>query len=78
MTATYGVVRVPALAGEGSAGISPRKCMKVGDLVRWKGSVGIVVEIGKFVGNGDLLVKWHDHPDPLPARSDLLELLTSA
>jgi hypothetical protein len=24
-----------------------------------------------------LLVKWHDHPDPLPARSDLLELLTS-
>ena len=52
--------------------------MKVGDLVRWKGSVGIVVEIGKFVGNGDLLVKWHDHLDPLPARSDLLELLTSA
>ena len=77
MTATYGAVVVLASAGEGSAGTSQRKCMKVGDLVRWKGSVGIVVEIGKFVGNGDLLVKWHDHPDPLPARSDLLELLTS-
>ena len=78
MTATYGAVRVPALAGEESADTSPRKCMKVGDLVRWKGSVGIVVEVGKFVGNGDLLVKWHDYADPLPARSDLLELLTSA
>ena len=51
--------------------------MKVGDLVYWRGSVGIVIELGKFVGNGDLLVKWHDHPEPLPARSDLLELLTS-
>ena len=77
MTAMYGAVHVRALAGDESAVTLRRKCMKVGDLVRWKGSVGIVVEIGKFVGNGDLLVKWHDHPDPLPARSDLLELLTS-
>ena len=52
--------------------------MKVGDLVYWRGSVGLVIEVGKYVGNGDLLVKWPASPDPLPARSDLLELLTSS
>jgi len=49
--------------------------MKVGDLVRWRGSVGLVIEVGKYAGNGDILVKWHDYPDPLPACSHLLELL---
>ena len=77
MTAMYGAVHAPALVGDESAATSQRKCMKVGDLVRWRGSVGLVIEVGKYAGNGDLLVKWHDHPDPLPARSDLLELLTT-
>ena len=51
--------------------------INVGDLVRWRGSVGIVIEIGKFTGNCDLLVRWHDCPEPLSARSALLELLTT-
>ena len=77
MTAMYGAVPARALGGGESADTSQRKCMKVGDLVRWRGSVGLVIEVGRYAGNGDLLVKWHDHPDPLPARSDLLELLTT-
>ena len=52
--------------------------MKVGDLVRWKGSVGIVVEVGKFTGGGDILVQWMDSalgPDPLVGKSELLEVV---
>ena len=49
--------------------------MKVGDLVYWRGSVGLIIEVGKCTGGGDLLVKWHDSADPSVARSDLLELL---
>lgn len=52
--------------------------MKVGDLVRWRNSVGVVVEVGKFTGGGDILVKWMDPalgPDPLVAKSENLEVL---
>ena len=52
--------------------------MQVGDLVRWKNSVGIIVEVGKFTGGGDILVQWMDPalgPDPLVAKSELLEVV---
>ena len=52
--------------------------MKVGDLVRFKSnvysSIGIVVEVGMYVGNKDVKVLW-DGADTFTERSAVLEVV---
>ena len=54
--------------------------MKVGDLVRFKSnaysSIGIVVEVGMYVGNKDVKVLWNRDPDPFTERSAVLEVVS--
>ena len=62
--------------------------MKVGDLVVWRGSlwtgkesVGLVVETGKYAGNGDVKVLWNrgfDSDEPHVHNSKFLKLVTSS
>ena len=58
--------------------------MKVGDLVTWKNHdvdmVGLIVEIGKYAGNGDVKVLWSgiDSYEPHVQNSKFLKLLTSS
>ena len=62
--------------------------MRVGDLVAWRGSlwagkesVGLVVETGKYAGNGDVKVLWNrgiDCCEPQIHNSKYLKLLTSS
>jgi len=49
----------------------PRKGarMKVGDLVSFRGSVGIVVEVGTFGVGYDVMVMWHDEAAPMMEQS---------
>jgi hypothetical protein len=49
----------------------PRKGarMKVGDLVSFRGSVGIVVEVGSFGVGYDVMVMWHDETVPMMEQS---------
>ena len=49
----------------------PRKGarMKVGDLVSFRGSVGIVVEVGTFGVGYDVMVMWHDESEPMMEQS---------
>jgi len=44
--------------------------VKVGDLVSFRGSVGIIVEVGAFGSFGcDVMVMWHDEATPIPCQS---------
>ncbi len=43
--------------------------MKVGDLVSFRGSVGIIIEVGTFGIGYDVVVMWHDEAAPMPAQS---------
>ncbi len=59
--------------------------MQVGDLVTWKsydeGVVGLIVEIGKYAGNGDVKVLWNrgiDSHEPCVHNSKFLKALTSS
>ena len=55
-----------------------RLSVKVGDLVRFKSnaysSIGIVVEVGMYVGNKDVKVLW-DGTDTFTERSTVLEVV---
>ena len=58
--------------------------MQVGDLVTWKSydeGVGLIVEIGKYAGNGDVKVLWNrgiDSHEPCVHNSKFLKALTSS
>ena len=62
--------------------------MKVGDLVVWrsptwagKESIGLVIETGKYTGNGDVKVLWNrglDSDEPHVHNSKFLKLVTSS
>jgi len=40
--------------------------VKVGDLVSFRGSVGIVIEVGTFDSFGcDVMIMWHDEAAPM-------------
>jgi len=43
--------------------------MKVGDLVSFRGSRGIVVEVGTFGVGYDVMVMWHDESEPMMEQS---------
>ena len=43
--------------------------MKVGDLVSFRGSMGIVVEVGTFGVGYDVMVMWHDEAAPMMEQS---------
>ena len=49
----------------------PRKGarMKIGDLVSFRGSIGIVVEVGTFGVGYDVMVMWHDESEPMMEQS---------
>ena len=57
--------------------------MKVGDLVQIKDidpvygkvMVGLVTELGVYVGNCDVKVLWGSHPDLFTERSAVLEVV---
>ena len=59
--------------------------MQVCDLVTWKtydeDVVGLIVEIGKYAGNGDVKVLWNrgiDSHEPHVHNSKFLKVLTSS
>ena len=52
--------------------------MKVGDLVYFRGSVGIVLDTGTYTYDRDVLVKWNDEAYPMPENSVMLKLMTTA
>jgi len=54
--------------------------MKVGDLVRYKGSVGIVTGPvrKRWAKHRDVWVLWNDRPNPMIESSDFLELLNAS
>ena len=68
--------------------------MKVGDLVAWRSptwagkeiplkesTIGLIVETGKFAGNGDVRVLWNrgiDCHEPHVHNSKFLKLVTSS
>ena len=49
----------------------PRKGarMKVGDLVSFRGSRGIVIDVGIFGVGYDVMVMWHDESEPMMEQS---------
>ena len=47
--------------------------MKVGDLVYFRGSVGIVLDTGTYTYDRDVLVKWNDEAYPMPENSVMLK-----
>ena len=53
--------------------------MKVGDLVRWRGSVGLVLGKVMNIGakTGDIWVKWSDDPKPRWESGPLLEVINA-
>ena len=52
--------------------------MQVGDIVHFRGSIGIILDTGIYVNNCDVLVKWNDETVPIPEKSRMLDLLTTA
>jgi hypothetical protein len=57
--------------------------MKVGDLVTHPGvrdtkQVGLVIEVGKYRGNGDVKVLWAKRNRPTVQQSLYLKVLTTA
>ena len=61
--------------------------MQVGDLVVWRAHkkpyrlLGLVVETGKYTGNGDVKVLWNrgvDSDEPHVHNSKFLKLVTSS
>ena len=43
--------------------------MKIGDLVSFRGSVGIVIDVGTFGVGYDVMVMWHDEHEPMMEQS---------
>ena len=43
--------------------------MKIGDLVSFRGSRGIVIDVGTFGVGYDVMVMWHDEAAPMMAQS---------
>ena len=47
--------------------------MKVGDLVSFRGSMGIIIAVGTFGIGYDVVVMWHDEAAPMMAQSVMLK-----
>ena len=48
-------------------------CMKIGDLVSFRGSRGIVIDVGTFGVGYDVMVMWHDETAPMMEQSARLK-----
>ena len=54
--------------------------LKVGTLVRWRGSIGLVMGKVTSIGakTGDIWVKWNDDPKPSWERGARLEVISAS
>ena len=53
--------------------------MKVGDLVTFRQSVGIVMSVpATFTDDDEVIVLWNDMPFPVPHTIGLLELISES
>jgi hypothetical protein len=79
-TEAPGPVHVPVSVGDGNANMSRLRKMKVGDLVKYKGVLGIVTApcIKRWAKSGDVWVLWSNRRKPIVECGGFMELVNAS